>query len=233
MSSSGNRGTGKGVIPPELEWDCSDDWQNQSIPELESHTIDFQNVLDSISSDDEPTEVPPPSQPTGVPPRPRRSRASRPSPTPSSTPAQRLLHERFKRPRSSSSSSSSNQRLELESYLTVRFDSTESTDFDILAWWKSKSSSFPILARIAKDVLACPVSTVAVESAFSVAGRVLDPTRSNLGADNFENQMLLGDWTKTDYRHKDDHIDKDDDDDDKYVPTEGGNTTSPGGTSDD
>ena len=36
-----------------------------------------------------------------------------------------------------------------------------SVNFDILNWWKVNSSKFPILAKIARDVLAIPISTVA------------------------------------------------------------------------
>ncbi|KAK3182997.1 hypothetical protein Dsin_030283 [Dipteronia sinensis] len=40
-------------------------------------------------------------------------------------------------------------------------------DFDIFIWWKANGSKYPILAWVARDVLAIPVSTVASESAFS------------------------------------------------------------------
>jgi hypothetical protein len=57
---------------------------------------------------------------------------------------------------------------------------TINAKFDILNWWKVNSSKFPILAKIARDVLAIPITTVASESAFSTRGRVLDPFRSSL-----------------------------------------------------
>ncbi|KAL0287491.1 UNVERIFIED_CONTAM: putative AC transposase [Sesamum angustifolium] len=49
------------------------------------------------------------------------------------------------------------------------FDGCEnlSKDFDVLKCWKSNSSKYLILSKIAKDVLAIPVSTIASESAFS------------------------------------------------------------------
>jgi len=54
-----------------------------------------------------------------------------------------------------------------------------SGQFDILAWWKNQTGEYPVLAKIARDLLA-EVSTVASESAFSAGGRVVDPFRSRL-----------------------------------------------------
>ncbi|KAL6641719.1 hypothetical protein ACP70R_019900 [Stipagrostis hirtigluma subsp. patula] len=53
-------------------------------------------------------------------------------------------------------------------------------DFEILTWWKVNSNKYPILSKLAKDVLAVPVSTVASESAFSTGGRVISSFRSSL-----------------------------------------------------
>ncbi|XP_045788536.1 uncharacterized protein LOC123883677 isoform X3 [Trifolium pratense] len=50
----------------------------------------------------------------------------------------------------------------------------EEGDLDVLIWWKDNCTRYPVLARIAREVLAIPVSTVASESAFSTGGRVLD-----------------------------------------------------------
>ncbi|KAF7841314.1 zinc finger BED domain-containing protein RICESLEEPER 2-like [Senna tora] len=43
--------------------------------------------------------------------------------------------------------------------------------FDIFNWWKVNSTKFLILALIARDILAMPISTVASESGFSTEGR--------------------------------------------------------------
>lgn len=40
-------------------------------------------------------------------------------------------------------------------------------DFDVLQWWKMNKGKYPILAEMAKDLLAIPVTTVASKSAFS------------------------------------------------------------------
>jgi hypothetical protein len=62
----------------------------------------------------------------------------------------------------------------------------DSPNFDILNYWKVHSSRLPVLANIARDLLAIPVSTVASESAFSTGGRVLDEYRSRLSTNTVE-----------------------------------------------
>jgi hypothetical protein len=57
---------------------------------------------------------------------------------------------------------------------------TDTKEFDILAWWKSNASIYPILAEIARDILDIPISSVAFESAFSTDGCVLDSFISSL-----------------------------------------------------
>ena len=68
--------------------------------------------------------------------------------------------------------------------------------FDILQWWKEKSEKYKVLATMAKDVLAIPVSTVSSESAFSTSGRVLDQFRSSLGPKTIEALVCAQDWFK-------------------------------------
>jgi hypothetical protein len=66
--------------------------------------------------------------------------------------------------------------------------------FDILAWWKYQTDEYPILAKIARDLLAVQVSTVASESAFSAGGRVVDPFRSRLEPEMVEALICMKDW---------------------------------------
>ena len=66
--------------------------------------------------------------------------------------------------------------------------------FDILDWWKVNSSRFPILACLARDVLAVPISTVASKSAFSTGGRILDEFRSSLTPFMVEALVCTQDW---------------------------------------
>ncbi|GAU31155.1 hypothetical protein TSUD_315800 [Trifolium subterraneum] len=56
------------------------------------------------------------------------------------------------------------------------------------------SSRFPVLANIARDLLAIPVSTVASESAFSTGGRVLDEYCSRLSTRTVEALICTKDW---------------------------------------
>jgi hypothetical protein len=57
---------------------------------------------------------------------------------------------------------SGSNKSKLEKYLS---EDTEPEDnkFDILGWWKVNSSRFPVLAKMARDVLAILVSTIASE----------------------------------------------------------------------
>ena len=69
-----------------------------------------------------------------------------------------------------------------------------SSNIDILAYWRTCSVRYPVLAQLAKDVLAVPVSTVASESAFSTGSRVLDCYRSSLKPETVEAIICLRDW---------------------------------------
>jgi hypothetical protein len=75
-----------------------------------------------------------------------------------------------------------------------------SGQFDILAWWKNQTDEYPVLAKIARDMLAVQVSTVASESAFSAGGRVVDPFRSRLDPEMVEALICMKDWVAAEKR---------------------------------
>jgi hypothetical protein len=65
-----------------------------------------------------------------------------------------------------------------------------------LGWWKIIAPKYPIIAAIARDVLAMPISTVASESAFSTGGRILDPFRSSLSPLTVEALVCTQNWIR-------------------------------------
>lgn len=84
---------------------------------------------------------------------------------------------------------------ELEKYLAEETEAN-TTKFDILEWWKFKSSRFPVLSRLARDVLAVPISAVPSEFAFSTGGRVLDKFRSSLTPFMLQALIRTQDWMR-------------------------------------
>lgn len=91
-------------------------------------------------------------------------------------------------------------RGELDQYLDCE-TLPESNDFDVLNWWK-RDQNFPTLRKIAKSVLAIPVSSVASESAFSMGGRVVSAHRSRLHSQTVEALMCLQNWMVDDIKGK-------------------------------
>ncbi|XP_056689498.1 zinc finger BED domain-containing protein RICESLEEPER 2 [Spinacia oleracea] len=82
---------------------------------------------------------------------------------------------------------------ELESYLEEQL-MPRSTDLNVLEFWRTHEARYPTLARMARDILAIPISIVASESAFSTGGRVLDAYRSSLLPSVVEAIICLRDW---------------------------------------
>ena len=87
---------------------------------------------------------------------------------------------------------------EIDQYLESR-TLPEKNDFNILAWWKI-DQTYPTLRKIAKDILAIPVSSVASESAFSTGGRVVSAHRSRLHSQTVEALMCLQNWMVDDVK---------------------------------
>ena len=79
----------------------------------------------------------------------------------------------------------------------------EDENFDILQFWHQVKGVFPILSAMAHDIFAVPVSTVASESCFSAANRILTDKRTRLGPNVFEALVLLKDWYDAETRVQD------------------------------
>ncbi|KAM3250646.1 hypothetical protein P3L10_004716 [Capsicum annuum] len=84
----------------------------------------------------------------------------------------------------------------LEKYLAEEIE-PDLEQFDILGRWKVNEPRFPILAEMARDVLAIPISSVASECAFSTGGRVIDPFRSLLTPKLVQSLICLKYWLRS------------------------------------
>ncbi|KAL6577158.1 hypothetical protein OROMI_011434 [Orobanche minor] len=94
----------------------------------------------------------------------------------------------------------------LENYLTTfdlgALERGPDGNNNLLKWWAKRSTIFPVVATIAKEILAVLVSTVSVEQTFSTAGYIIDERRSRLTPQNLESQALMNDWVKAELRQQ-------------------------------
>lgn len=91
-------------------------------------------------------------------------------------------------------------KTELELYLEEKREpriSPTGVQFDILGWWRTNCTRYPVLSHMARDILAIPVSYVASESAFSTGRRVIDPYRSSLLPKTVEALICTQSWLRT------------------------------------
>jgi hypothetical protein len=71
-------------------------------------------------------------------------------------------------------------------------------EFDIIHWWQYAGVKYSTLKRIAHDIMAIPVTTVASESVFSTEGRLISPHRSRLAPKIIEGLMCMQAWSRAD-----------------------------------
>jgi hypothetical protein len=83
---------------------------------------------------------------------------------------------------------------ELLAYLDSDPVSEYDDDFNILSWWRDHRHACLVLSIIAKDVMSVPVSTINLESTFSLVGRVIEERRQCLRSDMVEMISCLKDW---------------------------------------
>jgi hypothetical protein len=89
---------------------------------------------------------------------------------------------------------------ELDRYLDEEMVSMHIKNFNVLDWWKVAGTRYPTLRRIARDIYAIPVTTIASESAFSTGGRVVSEHRSRLTSKMLEALMCSQDWLRNKYK---------------------------------
>ena len=91
---------------------------------------------------------------------------------------------------------------EVDVYLEEERFIMDEQKFSILAWWSANSGKYPILSRIARDLLAVPISTVPSESAFSMGGKVVSPQCSRLHPTTVETLVCLQSWLFMQFKGK-------------------------------
>jgi hypothetical protein len=91
-------------------------------------------------------------------------------------------------------------KIELDRYLEDDLVQISTENFQILDWWKVTGTRYPTLRKIAHDILAIPVSTVASESAFNTSWWILSEHRSRLTPEILEALMCSQDWIRNNYK---------------------------------
>jgi hypothetical protein len=71
-------------------------------------------------------------------------------------------------------------------------------ELDVIEWWKVGGFKYTALRKVARDILAIPVTTVASESVFSTSGRIISPNRSRLAPNMVEALMCMQAWARAD-----------------------------------
>lgn len=80
---------------------------------------------------------------------------------------------------------------ELEKYLTSTSVVQDEEKDDILSYWREHQKLFPLIASIARDVLAIPASNTSVERLFSSCKNTVTDKRTRLGAEKLNKLMFL------------------------------------------
>jgi hypothetical protein len=97
--------------------------------------------------------------------------------------------------------SSTYVRRELDLYLEETLLS-RTQELDIIQWWQHARLKYPSLRKIARDVLAIPMTTVTSEPVFSTNGRIINPHRSRLAPSMIEALMCMQAWSHADMLSK-------------------------------
>nr|GFD03616.1 zinc finger BED domain-containing protein RICESLEEPER 2-like [Tanacetum cinerariifolium] len=68
--------------------------------------------------------------------------------------------------------------------------------FNILDWWKSHETKFPIQSKMAAHFLAIPITIVASKTIFSAGGHVINTYRTSLDPKILQALICGGDWIR-------------------------------------
>ncbi|XP_066313607.1 zinc finger BED domain-containing protein DAYSLEEPER-like [Miscanthus floridulus] len=101
---------------------------------------------------------------------------------------------------STSTQSAASVACELTTYLDSDNVTAYEDDFDLLLWWRDHKLTYPVLSIMARDIMAVPVSTVSLESCFSLTGRIIEERRRRLLPEHVEMLACIKDWELGDRR---------------------------------
>nr|KAJ0193195.1 hypothetical protein LSAT_V11C800451280 [Lactuca sativa] len=88
------------------------------------------------------------------------------------------------------------EKSELDEYHDAPPEKMNNQTFENLKWWSEKCTTYKVLASMAKDILAIPVSMFASESTFSTSGHVLNDFHSTLLPKTVEALICTQDWLR-------------------------------------
>jgi hypothetical protein len=75
---------------------------------------------------------------------------------------------------------------ELTAYLGTDNVTAYKDDFDLLLWWCDHKLTFPTLSIMARDIMSVPISTVSLESCFSLTEKIIEERRRCLLSETVE-----------------------------------------------
>lgn len=73
------------------------------------------------------------------------------------------------------------------------FDEYDKLNFDVISWWKCHHYEFPLLAPVARRLLAIPISAAESERVFSVSENILGKKRTSVKGERLSNLVFLRD----------------------------------------
>lgn len=76
------------------------------------------------------------------------------------------------------------------------------SNINILDWWKCHSGTYPLLSKMARDILCVPATSVPVERVFSEGSLVVTKNRCSLKDDKIRALMCINGWMKSSLRSK-------------------------------
>lgn len=83
---------------------------------------------------------------------------------------------------------------ELDRYIAMKpgkFRNSDGNQTDVLKWWHTNETKFPLLSKIAKCILSIPASSAASERDFSSAGLTLSDRRTNMCPKRLDDILFL------------------------------------------